>query len=217
MPLAVPQGVSDRSIVVVGAGGHAKVLIDLLHASGEFDVVGLLDRSLPAGTVVNGVPVLGADSSDSLADLRRSGVPHAANAVGGITDRSLRASVWSRITHAGFHMPTLVHPRAAVDRSARLAAGVQVLAGAYVGADASVGADSIVNTNAVVSHDCVLGEHVNIAPGALLAGGVHIGDNTLVGMGVSIYLGLRIGTHVVIANGTAVFDHLADGVIVRHR
>jgi sugar O-acyltransferase (sialic acid O-acetyltransferase NeuD family) len=214
-----PQGspIGDRSILIVGAGGHAKVLIDLLHASGEFEVVGLVDSTIAPGTLVNGVEVLGPDSPEHLSTLRNRGIPSAANAVGGIGDRSLRSSVWDRLRAAGFRLPALVHPRAHIDRSARLADGAQVLAGAVVGAEASIGADCIINTNAVVSHDCVLGEHVSIAPGALLAGGVHIGPNTLVGMGVSIYLGLHIGADVVIANGTAVFNDIPDGTVVRNR
>lgn len=212
-----PKRLSPRSLLIVGAGGHARVLIDLLHASGQYDVVGLVDSHLPAGSLVNGFPVLGPDSTEHLQSLAAQGIELATNAVGGIHDRALRSSVCARIRSAGLMMPVLVHPSATVDRSAHLGAGTHVLAGAYVGAGAQVGDDCIVNTHAVVSHDCVLGDHVTVSPGALLAGGVHVGANTLIGMGATVYLGLRIGAGVIVANGTAVFADVADATVIRHR
>jgi acetyltransferase-like isoleucine patch superfamily enzyme len=212
-----PRRITPRSLLIVGAGGHARVLIDLLDASGQYDVVGLVDSHLPAGSLVNGFPVLGPDSSEHLQSLAAQGIELATNAVGGINDRALRSSVCSRIQSAGFLLPVLVHPSATVDRSAHLGAGTQVLAGAYVGAGAQIGADCIVNTHAVVSHDCVLGDHVTVSPGAMLAGGVRVGANTLIGMGATVYLGLTIGSRVVVANGAAVFADVADDAVIRHR
>lgn len=212
-----PRRITPRSLLIVGAGGHARVLIDLLDASGQYDVVGLVDSHLPAGSLVNGFPVLGPDSSEHLQSLAAQGIALATNAVGGINDRALRSSVYSRIQSAGFSLPVLVHPSATVDRSAHLGAGTQVLAGAYVGAGAQIGADCIVNTHAVVSHDCVLGDHVTVSPGAMLAGGVRVGANTLIGMGATVYLGLTVGSRVVVANGAAVFADVVDDAVIRHR
>ncbi len=212
-----PRRITPRSLLIVGAGGHARVLIDLLDASGQYEVVGLVDSHLPAGSLVNGFPVLGPDSSEHLQSLAAQGIELATNAVGGINDRALRSSVCSRIQSAGFSLPVLVHPSATVDRSAHLGAGTQVLAGAYVGAGAQIGADCIVNTHAVVSHDCVLGDHVTVSPGAMLAGGVRVGANTLIGMGATVYLGLTVGSRVVVANGAAVFADVVDDAVIRHR
>jgi sugar O-acyltransferase (sialic acid O-acetyltransferase NeuD family) len=207
--------VRGSAIVIVGAGGHAKMVLDLLTELRCFQVVGLLDPGISTGRLVNGHRVLGPDSEEQFALLRGQGVRLAVNAVGGITDRSLRPAIWDRIRTAGFGLPTLVHPKAAVDASAQLGEGAQVLAGAYVGASTVVGENCIINNGTVVAHDCAIADHAHIAPGAILAGGVSVGRNALVGMGASVYLGVNVGAAAIIANGVDVFADVRDGTVVR--
>ena len=211
----MPARVRGSSIVIIGAGGHAKMILDLLAELRCFQVVGLLDDGVPAGQLVNGQRVLGPASREQLRELHGQGVRLAVNAVGGITDRPLRPAIWDRIRTAGFGLPTLVHPRAAVDASAQLGEGTQVLAGAYVGASTVVGDNCIINNGTVVAHDCAIADHAHIAPGAILAGGVTIGRNALVGMGASAYLGVAVGADAIIANGVDVFADVRDGSVVR--
>jgi sugar O-acyltransferase (sialic acid O-acetyltransferase NeuD family) len=210
-----PAQVRGSAIVLIGAGGHAKVLLDLLAELRCFRVIGLLDDRVPAGRLVNGHRVLGPVSREQLHELRDQGVRLAINAVGGVTVRPLRVAIWDRIRTAGFGLPTLVHPRAAVDASAQLGEGAQVLAGAYVGASTVVGDNCIINSGTVIAHDCTIEDHAHIAPGAILAGGVTIGRNSLVGMGASAYLGVTVGAEAIIANGVDVFADVSDGSVVR--
>jgi UDP-3-O-[3-hydroxymyristoyl] glucosamine N-acyltransferase len=89
------------------------------------------------------------------------------------------------------------------------------MAGAVVSADARLGDICIINSNAVVSHDCVLGRNVHMAPGAVLAGRVVVGESSTVGMAATVYLGLRIGSNVVVQNGCHIFRDLADGEVAK--
>jgi sugar O-acyltransferase (sialic acid O-acetyltransferase NeuD family) len=214
-PAAMPAQVRGSAIVIIGAGGHAKMILDLLTELRSFQVVGLLDDGVAAGQLVNGQRVLGPASPEQLADLRGQGLRLAVNAVGGVVNRPQRPAIWDRIRTAGFGLPTLVHPKAAVDASAQLGEGAQVLAGAYVGASTTVGDNCIINNGTVIAHDCAIADHAHIAPGAILAGGVSVGRNTLVGMGASIYLGVTVGADAIIANGVDVFADVRDGAVVR--
>lgn len=203
----------ERAMLVYGGGGHGKAVIELVRALERFELVGVIDDGLPAGSQVMGLEVLG--SGDQLVDLRREGIGLAANAVGGIGDIQSRVRVCERLRAAGISFPTLVHPTAFVEPSADLAEGVQVFPQAYVGSDARLGVGVIVNTAAVVSHDCVLEAYVNIAPGTMLAGDVRVGERTLIGMGVTVNLSVRIGEESRVGNSAVVKSDVPAGAVVR--
>ena len=210
----LPEGPFDpQALVIYGGGGHGKSLIDLLRALGNFDLVGVIDDGLVIGTVVMDLPILGG--GEVLGALAERGLRLAANAVGGVGDIKSRIRVFKRILELGFTCPTLVHPRATVEPSSQLADGVQVFPNAYVGSEAEVGFGTIINTSAVVSHDCRLDAYVNVSPGALLAGGVHVGTRALIGMGVTVNLGVRIGDGARVGNGATVKTDIPDGGLVR--
>jgi len=200
-------------LVVYGGGGHAKSVMEIVSQLGSFEIAGILDDGLPAGTVVLGLPVLGTRAA--LPALFEKGVRLAANGVGGIIDINVRVKVFELLAGAGFSFPALIHPRATVEPSAKVAEGVQVFANAYVGSEAVLEPRCMVNTNAVVSHDCVIGEYTHIAPGALLAGHVHVGARSLVGMGVTTSIGVRIGDGDRIGNGAIILADVPDRTIVQ--
>jgi sugar O-acyltransferase (sialic acid O-acetyltransferase NeuD family) len=200
-------------VIIYGGGGHGKALIDLLQVLGGYAIVGIVDDRLPAGEKVMDVPVLGG--ADILPSLVSLGVVHAVNAVGGIGNLAVRVKVFKILADAGFTCPTLVHPRAFIESSARLSDGVQVFPQAYVGSAANIGYGVIINTGAIVSHDCQIGRYANLSPGAILAGEVQIGEQTLVGMGATINLQVKIGSSARIGNGATVKSDVPAGGIVR--
>lgn len=203
----------ERSIVVYGGGGHGKSLIDLIRVLGEYDLIGVIDDGMAVGDQVMGLPVVGG--GDELPGLVARGVSLAANAIGGVGDMMSRVKIFERILAANLTCPTLMHPSAVVEDSAKLAEGVQVFPHAYVGSESVIGFGAIVNTSAVVSHDCSLDAYANVAPGALLAGGVSIGEGVLVGMGVTVNLGVHIGAGARIGNSAVIKQDVPPGVIVR--
>jgi len=207
---SIPQ--FDNRIVIYGGGGHGKSLIDLIAQTPALRVAGVIDEVLQQGSLVQGVPILGARKA--LAGLRNKGIGLAANGVGGIRKMADRIAVSDLIAEVGFGMPALVHPRAAVEPSAAIEDGAQIFAHAYVGSACRVARGAIVNTGSILSHDCEVAEHAHIAPGAVLAGGVSIGARTLIGMGVTISLGVRIGSDVRVGNGAIISDAVPNGAVV---
>ena len=196
---AVRRAIHDDALVLVGGGGHGRTLIELVRAGDRFDVVGIVDDGIAAGTEVLGVPVIGTTAQ--LPALAEAGLRWAVNAIGAVARMSLRGEISERIAAAGLRGPVLIEPTASVARSAELADGVQVHAQATVSALASVGRNTIVNTGAVVSHDCRIGAESHIAPGALLAGEVTVGDGVLVGMGATAPVGVTIGDAAIVGSG----------------
>lgn len=208
-----PATLNPGQVLIYGAGGHGKTLLELVRAMGVYQVVGFIDDGLPEGASVLGTPVLGG--AEKLRQLYDEGVHQAVNAVGGIGSPEARWKVFERLAQAGFSCPAVAHPRAVIEPSARVGAGVQIFAQAYLGSDSQVGFGSIINTGAIVSHDCRIGDYVNISPGAILAGAVHIGDRSLVGMGVTINLEVKVGAGCRIGNGATIKADVPPGTVVR--
>jgi acetyltransferase EpsM len=213
MTYELPDGPFEpNALIIYGGGGHGKSLIDLLRALGTFQIVGLIDDRLEAGSEVMGITVFGG--GPLLAPFAERGLRLAVNAVGGVGDIGSRVRVFERILNAGFTCPTLVHPKATIEPSADLADGVQIFPNAYVGSEAKVSFGAIVNTSAVVSHDCRLEAYANVAPGASLAGGVTVGEGALIGMGVTINLNVEIGAGARVGNSAVVKQDVPQGAIV---
>ena len=201
-------------ILIYGAGGHAKSVMEMLLQNGIHAIAGIVDDDHRlAGRQVLGIPVLGTRAL--LPFLAAQGVGLAANGVGGILDINVRVKVFELLQSAGFSFPAIIHPRATVEPSAKIAEGVQVFANAYVGSQVELESRCMVNTNAVVSHDCGIGAYTHIAPGALLAGHVHVGRRSLVGMGVTTAIGIRIGAGVRIGNGAIILADVPDKTIIQ--
>lgn len=199
---------ADR-IVLLGAGGHAKVVADLLLAAGRFEVIGCLDDDPSTwGRRVLGLPVLGG--TDRLAALRDEGVAWCLAAIG---DNRARLAFAERAAAAGFRFPVAVHPRATVAPSVRLGEGTIVAAGAVVNPDAVVGRHVIINTGAVVEHDNRVGDGAHLSPRAALSGGVTVGDRSHLGTGSCAIPGVRIGADCVVGAGAVVTADLPDRVV----
>jgi UDP-perosamine 4-acetyltransferase len=198
----------EGKIVIAGAGGHAKVVIELVRAAAPgLEIVGLVDAD-PAPRAVLGVPVIGDDSR--LAALRAEGVALAFPAVG---DNALRERLGERLRKLGFELPALVSPRAAVSPSARLGAGVAVMAGASINAEAHIGDFAVVNTGAVIDHDARLAVGAHAAPGSVLAGAASAGARALIGAGAVLIPGVSVGDDAVIGAGAAVVRDIPAGAL----
>ncbi len=201
-------------LLIYGAGGHAKSLMELVLQNDNYKIAGIIDDDAQLkGKSVLGIPVLG--TRVLLPRLIERGILLAANGVGGIIDIGIRVDIFQLLEIAGFSFPSQIHPRACVEPSACVEEGVQVFANAYIGAEAVLRERCMVNTNAVVSHDCEIGAYTHIAPGALLAGHVHVGERTLVGMGVTTTIGIKIGSGVRIGNGAIVLADVPDKMVIQ--
>lgn len=189
------------SIIIYGAGGHARLLLEVMERSGIGPFAGFIDEN-PAlhGTKIEGLPILG--SLDKLPALIR--VHRIQRAVIGVGDNAARRKLAAHARTLNLRMLSIVHPSAIISPSAHIGEGTVVLPGAIISAFARIGEANIINTRASVDHDCQTGDFVHIAPGATLCGGVTVGDNTLIGAGVTVIPEICIGDDTIIGAGATV-------------
>jgi len=200
-------------VVGIGAGGHAKVVIEVLELMGIHELVGLLDSNRELwGTEVLGVPVLGDDGL--LPDLYQQGVRHAFIGVGGVGDTRPRRRLYEEVRQTGFQMVDAIHPQAVISPSVNLGHGPTIMAGAVINAEVQLGDNVIVNTGAIVEHDCILGDHVHVSTGARLASTVQVGEGAHIGLGASVRQCVRIGRNAIVGAGAAVVEDVPDNVVV---
>ncbi|MDD9907337.1 MAG: acetyltransferase [Rhodospirillaceae bacterium] len=199
---------SDKPIVIVGAGGHGKVLLDICRTSGG-RVAGFLDADSALPPQLHGVPILG---SDELLGDRSFVAAHAF--VLGVGETAIRSRLSVHLEQANAALATLVHPSAAVSELASIGSGTTVHAGAIVNIDAKIGTHCVVNTGASVDHDCTLSDGVQVGPGATLAGGVTCQQNVFVGTGASILPNVTIGRDAIVGGGSSVAKDVPEGVTV---
>lgn len=192
-----------KDLLVIGGGGHAKVVIDIALRTGVWRIAGVLDDATGAsGGAVLGCAVLGG--TDRISDYARTGTAF----VVAIGSNAIRERLQTTATAAGLVAATLVHPSAVLAESVQVGNGAVVMAGAVINSDATIGKGVIVNTGAVVDHDCQLGDYCHLAPGATLCGSVSVGPRTLVGVGASVIPGIAIGSDCVVGAGAAVISHV---------
>ena len=192
-------------ILIFGASGHGKVILEALLAAKRAKVIGFVDNGQKKSGF-QGLPCFGPDS-DLSAILRKTKANAAVVAIG---DNHKRSLVVARIRELApqLEFPAIVHPTAYVALGAEVGEGTVVLPGAIVGADARVGRFCIVNTRASIDHDGEIGDFASLAPGAVLGGKVHVGEFSAVGLGASVIHGIRIGAQTVIGAGAVVVrDH----------
>lgn len=194
-------------VLVIGAGGHAKVLLDTLLIQ-NVNVVGIVDADAEKiGAQILGISVLGDDSyikSYSPSEIVL------VNGLGYVGTLDLRKQVYMRFKEQGYAFQTVIHPSAVISASAVLEEGVQVMAGAVIQPECKIGRNSIVNTRAALDHDCRIGWHVHIAPGVTLSGSVSVGDGAHIGVGATIIQGRNIGSGALVGAGAVVVNNIAD-------
>ena len=194
-------------VIVIGAGGHAKVVIELIRGDGRYEIAGLVDSD-PTPRRVLDIPVIGDDTA--LPKLRSEGLTHAFVAVG---DNRRRLEIGRRLQAEGFELINAVGRSAVVSPSARLGAGVAIMEGATVNAESRIGDLVVINTGAGVDHDADLGAGVHIGPGSALAGNVTVGRLAFLGVGVRAIPGVTIGEGTVVGAGACVVSDLPAGVL----
>ncbi len=209
--VSVESNSCEVPFVLIGAGGHAKVLLDLIELIGG-KVLFVTDRnSRWHGHQIGSTQIRGFD--DLIYDLNPANV-RLINAVGSIGPPVSRRAVYQRFSEQGYIFQTLIHPSAVVSSAAQIEAGAQIMAGAVVQTGSRVHANALVNTRASVDHDCVIGPHAHVGPGVTLSGDVHVGETAHVGTGATVIQGIRIGREAMIGAGAVVIRNVAENQCV---
>lgn len=201
-----------RLCIVIGGGGHARVVLDALRAADAALAYVVLDANPNrTGSELDGVPVVGTDAR--LPELASTESARFVIGVGGAGDNRARRRLFDYALSCGIAPMSVIHPSAIVSLLSRFAAGTQLLAGAILNPGALVHANAIVNTGAIVEHDCEIGEHAHIATGARLAGAVRVGTGAHVGAGATIKQGTHVGDWALVGAGAVVVDDVPPGVV----
>ncbi len=185
-------------VLVYGAGGHAKVVIDILERSDDCEVIGVLDDSQePACATFLGYPVMGGMAWLE-AQRPETGLVLA------VGDNMNRRRLAKKLRHLELTPVVAIHPTAQIGRDVTIGEGTVVVAGAVVNPGATVGRYCIVNTGATIDHECIIGDYTHICPGVHLSGNVRVGNCTFIGIGASVIQNITIGDEVTVGAGAAV-------------
>ena len=209
-------------IAVIGAGGHAKVVADIIEKQGAHRIIGFIDEHKERGSLVYGYPILGG--LEVFCEVEFASVNAGIIAVGDNWDRKNLVEKILRI-RSEFVFISALHPSTIIARGVEIGAGTVSMAGSIINSDAHIGKHCIINTNSSVGHDAVLGDFVTIGPGAAIGGETHIGDYSAISLGANVIHNLRVGAHTIIGAGAVVVgdivsDAIALGVpakVIRYR
>lgn len=198
-----------KKIVIVGAGGHCKVIIDIIKSINEYEIVGITDINI-RGELLN-IPIIGDDKV--LQKVYDIGVDYAFIGIGALGSINIRNVIYSKLKRIGFKLPVLIHKYAVVSPYTYIEEGTCVMAGVIVNAGAYIGKNCIINTGSVIEHDCKIGDNIHISPNVSLSGGTKVGNNTHIGIGSSIIQGVTVGNNVIVGAGAVVIDDIPDNVV----
>jgi len=197
-----------KQLVVVGAGGHGKVVLDGALTSGR-SIWGLVDDdSEKVGLAMSGYEI----KTDTTTFLEL--IPGNIAAVIAVGSNVTRAGLYQKFS-IHLEMVSVIHPAATISDSATIGAGVVIMPGAVVNAAVSLGDGVIVNTNSSIDHDCRLGDFAQVSPGATICGSVSLGERTFIGAGATILQGLTVGNDAIVAAGAVVTKDVPPGATVK--
>lgn len=193
-----------EKIILVGAGGHCKSILDSLLELNTYNVIGITDINNDFN--ISGIRVIGND--DILEEVFHSGVKNAFICVGSIGDTRVRRKIYNKLKSIGFKIPKIIDKTAVVSKNAVIEDGVFIGKGAIVNSCSFIGNNSIINSGAIVEHDCKIGEFVHIAPGVIMSGGVNIGNDSHIGTGATIIQNISIGNNSIIGAGSVIVKNI---------
>jgi len=201
---------AKKKIVLIGGGGHCKVVISILKKLDNFEIAGIVDN-YKAKVLISGIKIIGTD--DDLKDIYKSGIHNALITVGSTEDNTKRYRLFNMVREIGYKFPVIISPEAIVDESVKIDEGTVIMPGCIINIGSSIGKNCIINTSAIIEHDCKIGNHCHIAPGVHISGVVNIGELSFIGIGATIIQGITIGKNVTIGAGSVVIKDIPDNVI----
>ncbi len=193
-------------LIILGAGGHGRVVGDCARAIGRYNAIAFCDRQWPNFVSCMSWPIVGSDIAE-VAEMGNEVFVALGNA-------RLRVEALQTLQRSPYRVATIIHPHAYVSADSVVREGSIVVAGAVVNIGSKVGRGAIVNTGATLDHDCEIGDGVHLCPGAHVAGNVIIGPESWIGIGSAVRQGVRIGAGVIVGAGAVVVSDVPDGLTV---
>ena len=201
------------SIVLVGGGGHCKVVLDVIKENNYYDKICISDLNENIGKEILDIKIKYTD--DQLENLLKKGISFAFVSMGKININDQRMKLYNKIKNIGFNIPTIISKSSNVSIYSDISEGTFIGKNAVINPGVKIGKNCIINTGAIIEHDCIIGDNVHIGPGAVLSGGVTIGENSFIGTGVTIIQNTNIIGNTLIGAGAVVIkDITRSGVYV---
>ncbi|MCS5712334.1 NeuD/PglB/VioB family sugar acetyltransferase [Candidatus Berkiella aquae] len=197
----------DRPLIIIGAGGHAAVLAEIIKLR-NLPVVGVVALNEQEIKGYPEYPYLGKDEEIDEYDPATIQLVNAVGAVS-VEKNAIREQLFHQFTQKGYHFATLIHPSAVVASTATFKEGAQIMAGAIIQPNVVIGHNTIINTGASIDHDCEIGDNVHIAPRATLSGNIKVGNKTHIGVGATLIQGITVGDEAMICAGAIVIRPIA--------
>lgn len=200
----------NKPIVVLGAGGHAKVLVSTLLLA-NMKLLGITEREHCKADYLLGIKIIGDDECISRFS---PGEILLVNGLGSVGRGKARRNLYEKFKKLGYSFANVIHPSAIIANDACINDGAQIMAGSVIQPGCTLGENTIINTKASIDHDCILAKHIHVAPGATISGGVKIGEGSHIGTGAVIIQGICIGANCIIGAGAVVIKDVPDETVV---
>jgi sugar O-acyltransferase (sialic acid O-acetyltransferase NeuD family) len=191
-----------KKLLLIGASGHAKVVLDVFERMGKHEIIGFLDANKPTTEPFMGYPVLGTESLLASPEFQQPSLEFFVSIGDNWTRHLVVTNIRSLIPHAVF--ATGIHPSAQIGKDVQIGAGTIVMAGVTINPSSNIGNFAILNTQSSMDHDGVLGDFASLAPGVVTGGNVQIGAFSAIGLGAKIIHGIQIGEQTVVGAGSLV-------------
>lgn len=197
-------------VIIIGGGGHARVLIDTL-LNNSVSIIGITDPEPgKTGSRILGISVLG---NDEILQQYSVKTVQLVNGVGATDSTARRRLIYESFKDRGYTFATVVHRSAFIARNVLLNEGVQIMAGAVIQTGSIIGKNTIINTRATIDHDCRIEDHSHLAPGATLCGGVEVGEGAFIGSSATLIQNVKIGRMAFIGAGAVVVKDIPPDTI----
>jgi len=200
----------NNKLLLIGAGGHCRSVIDSINQELYSDIV-ILDLPKMVGKDVYSIPIKGTD--DDIDTFFNQGYRQAFITLGSVGNPEKRINIYNKLKKQGFIFPTIIDPTAIISKTnVILEEGVFIGKGVIINTGVHISCFSIINSGAIIEHDCKIGQFVHIAPGVCISGEVHVNDNSHIGVGSSIIQSMSIGKNTIIGAGSVVVSDITNNV-----
>ena len=197
-----------EKIVILGQGGHAKSLIDVIEREKKYEIAGYIISDIEQEKKHENYSVIGRDRD--IEKVFRDGIKNAAIGIGYLGKSDVRKRLWAKLKEIGFFFPTVCDPSAILARNTRIGEGCFIGKGVIINTNVTIGEMCIINTGAIIEHDCQVGNFTHVSVGSILCGGVRVGKGSFIGANATVIQERIIGDGCIIGASTAIRENVED-------
>jgi len=191
-----------EDIIVLGRGGHAKVVIDMIEEDSRFNIIGVTDSNIENDNFFEGYPLLGND--DVLQDYYNKGIKNIVLGIGGFIDNNLRRKLYEKVVAIGFNLPPIIHSSAVISKTAIIGQGTVIKRGAIIDTKVQIGVNNVVEIGAIVGHESIVGDHVLLSANVMISAYNNVGDDAFFAVASTIVSGINVCQGALIGAGAVV-------------